>query len=128
MRRRVLSGIRLSKCDYLRKHFESCVGDQKQTYRFLYLIKGVRKTSENISRVIEKSGDGIVNKTNTATAFNYHLVKIGETLVSRLPEVDELLKRRSVPDFCIWLYATNEDEVSKITIFLRKSIHQVQAL
>ena len=120
LRKRVQNGVRGSKSEYFRSQFENCVCDSKQTYRFLDLIKAVRKNSEIISTVKDKIGDRIVNKTETATVFNDYFVEIGENLLSRLLEVDEPLMRQIIPDFCIWLYPTNEDEVSKIITNLAK--------
>ena len=107
------SGVRWIESEYFRRELENCVRDSKQTYRFLDLISGVRKISEIISTVKDKKGDRIVNKAEIATAFNDYFVEIAEKILSRLPEVDEPPMRQIIPDFCIWLYATNE-EVSKI--------------
>ena len=70
--------VRLNKFDFFRRQVENCVGDYKQTFRFLNLIRAVWKTLENISTVKDESGDRIVNKTETATGFNDYFVEIGE--------------------------------------------------
>ena len=65
MRKQVQSGVRLSKSENFKRHFEHCVGDSKQRNRFLDLIRGVRKNSEHISTVKGKSGARIVNKRDS---------------------------------------------------------------
>ena len=59
-----------------------------------------------------------MNKIDISNAFNDYFVEFGENLVSRLPEVDAPLTREIIPDCCIWLYPTNEDEVSEIIMNL----------
>ena len=70
--KRVQRRFRLSKSENFTRHFENSVGDSEQTYSFLNLLRRVRKTSENISRVKEKSGGRSVNKVGiaNANAFN----------------------------------------------------------
>ena len=41
LRKRVQSGVRLSKSQGLRRQFKNCVGDSKQTYKFLVSIDQV---------------------------------------------------------------------------------------
>ena len=45
LRKRVQSGVRLIKSEYFRRQFENCVGESKQTYTFLNLMREIRKTS-----------------------------------------------------------------------------------
>ena len=45
LRKRMQSGVRSSQSEYFKRHLDNRVGDSKQTYRFLSLIRKVRKTS-----------------------------------------------------------------------------------
>ena len=70
--------------------------------------RGFRKTSENMSTVEGKSGDRIVNETETPAVFNAYFKENRENLAFRSPKVDVPLMRQNSSDFCVLLYPTND--------------------
>ena len=110
---RVRSEIRSSKKSFCLKKFQTCIGDSRQIYKFLNMLKGSNGSNRDISDIISESGDRHTDPQTIANNFNNFFGQIADKLVKQLstPELEIRIKE---PIVSIYLKPVNENEIASI--------------
>ena len=80
---RVRSEIRSSRKKFYKKKFQTCIGDSRQIYKFLNMLKGSKGNNRDVSDIVSESGDRHTNQQTIANDFNNFFGQIADKLVKQ---------------------------------------------